>query len=146
MSVLHLPTPPARAQAAFDVLLVDDEPSIRNVLSDTLAHGGYSFKCANNGRAAVTALAGARFRLIVTDIHMPEMDGLEVIMHCSATTPRTPILAISGGGVFANADLSLKPARLLGSWKILPKPFSGPAFLTLVREMIGPPIAAGGSS
>ena len=129
---------PIPASGAVDVLLIDDEPTIRHVLSAALTHAGYSSRCADNGRTALPLLAEHRFKLIVTDIHMPEMDGLEIIMHCKAANPATRILAISGGSRFNGTSDALRPARLLGSHQTLDKPFTTGEFFAAVQGLIGP--------
>lgn len=120
----------------IDVLVIDDEPLVLKMLTASLAHGRFTFRCAENGRSALSLLTQHRFKLIVTDIHMPDMDGLEVIMHCTASVPGVRILAISGGGRYNNATEALIPARILGSSKTLIKPFGGPEFLEAVQELV----------
>jgi DNA-binding NtrC family response regulator len=120
----------------IDVLVIDDEPLVLKMLAANLTHGGFTYRCAENGRAALPLLRHHRFKLIVTDIHMPDMDGLEVIMHCTASVPGVRILAMSGGGRYNNATDVLIPARILGSSKSLIKPFGGPQFLEAVQELI----------
>lgn len=122
--------------ADIDVLVIDDEPLVLKMLAASLAHGGLTFRCAENGRSALRLLTQHRFKLIVTDIHMPDMDGLEVIMHCTASIPGVRILAISGGGRYNNATEVLLPARILGSNKSLTKPFGGLEFLEAVQELV----------
>lgn len=119
------------------MLVVDDEPALRALLSDVLIECGVSCRCADSGRAALRLLEQQTFSLVVTDIHMPDGDGLEVIMYCAASRPRVRVLAISGGGNFVEAEATLKPARLLGSRRTLAKPFSTMEFVRTVLEMLG---------
>jgi CheY-like chemotaxis protein len=121
---------------AIDVLLIDDEPAMLKVMACCLAQNGFTFRQAGDGRAAIPLLAQHRFKLIVTDIHMPEMDGFEVIMHCTAAMPEATILAISGGGNYELPNGVLKPARLLGCRRTLAKPFTSPEFLQIVNELV----------
>jgi len=128
---------PVPAQlTARDVLLIDDDESVRCVLSEVLKRNGYSFESAGNGRTALALLTRHKFRLVITDIFMPDMDGLEFIMKYTAINRRAPILAISGGGRGSLADTSLKPAQLLGSQRTLAKPFGLKDFIAVVQEML----------
>jgi DNA-binding NtrC family response regulator len=126
----------------FDVLLIDDDEGIRGVLCEILRRNNYTFQVAGNGKDALALLLRKTYRLVVTDIHMPGMDGLELIMSYTARNPQALILAISGGcrGQFAMS--SLKPAKLLGSRRTLAKPFGVMDFIKVVREMLGENCAA----
>src|SRR5580704_13196837 len=83
--------------AQIDVLLIDDSADVRSLLERTLAHAGYSVRSCSDGNGALKLLSQQSFRLVVTDIYMPGMDGYEVIMKVNATLPRPQVLAISGG-------------------------------------------------
>jgi DNA-binding NtrC family response regulator len=131
------PARPPLAAGSWDILLVDDDASIRAVLERALAKQGYSVVSASNGNDARRWVTQSRFRLVVTDIFMPDSDGLDLIMACSATHPAMPILAISGGSRVGGPDTFLKPARLLGSRRTLAKPFELPEFLRVVADLIG---------
>lgn len=128
----------AAAATAFDVLLIDDDESVLSVMGEVLRRNGYSFASAGDGRSALALLAQHSFRLVVTDIYMPDMDGLELIMKYTASNPQALILAISGGsrGNFADSRSSLRPAQLLGSRRTLAKPFGLTEFLGAVEEML----------
>jgi len=128
---------------ACDILLVDDEPVIRNVLALALQREGYSVRSATDGRQALAVLAWQTVRLIVTDIFMPGTDGFEFLTQLRGHS--LPIIAVSGG--FAvDADLYPRVARHLGATHLLAKPFGLQEFLALVRATIGAPAAAPGSA
>lgn len=133
------PTPTSHAEPMTDVLVIDDDPAVLLVMTTVLKMKGYSLHSASDGARARELLGQHRFRLIITDIYMPNADGLEVIMHCTAAQPQTPILAISGGGKFRSTESSLRPAKCLGSRRTLAKPFELDDFINVVREMIGAP-------
>ena len=128
----------ATPSAAVDVLLVDDDESIRVVLTECLTRAGYTVSVAENGSAALALLADHVFQLVVTDIYMPQTDGLELIMCYRAQSPGAPVLAISGGGQLGGPGDMLKPARFLGSQLTLAKPFELGEFMDAVRHLIGP--------
>lgn len=126
-----------------DVLIIDDDFSIRTMLEALLADSKYTFQSAPDGRSALGLLAQRRFRLVVTDLYMPKMDGFEVISRYIAADPAAMILTISGGGGGAyDRELALKSSQLLGSFRTLPKPFTSGQFLQAMEEMIGPPAVA----
>jgi DNA-binding NtrC family response regulator len=137
LSPAPAPLPSPTATGSWDILLVDDDATIRVMLERTLHKQGYSVVCAANGQEALAWVTRSRFRLVITDIFMPDSDGLDLIMACSVGHPAMPILAISGGGRLGGPDTFLKPARLLGSRRTLAKPFELPEFLRVVAELIG---------
>lgn len=137
VSSASAPATAPEVTGSWDVLLVDDDPTIRLMLERTLHKHGYSVVCAANGQEALTWVKRSRFRLVITDIFMPDSDGLDLIMACTAGHPAMPILAISGGGRLGGPDAFLKPARLLGSRRTLAKPFELQDFLRVVAELIG---------
>ena len=121
-----------------DVLVIDDELNVRTVLAECLTQLGYTHRCAQDGKVAVMLLEQCSFKLVVTDIFMPRMDGIELIMHCRRVEPMAQILTCSGGGCYCQENSALESAHLLGSGRTLVKPFSLAQFVAVVREMIGP--------
>lgn len=130
----------------LDVLIVDDDFLIRSVLAASLTDAKYTFRCAADGRSALTLLSERRFKLVVTDLYMPQIDGFEVISRYVAADPSAMILTISGGGSSYDRELALKSSLLMGSWRSLPKPFTSSQFLVTLEEMIGPPSGSQRSS
>jgi CheY-like chemotaxis protein len=120
-----------------DILLIDDDVNLRTVLAAALQRQGYSVVVAHEGKTALQLFSNHTFRLVITDIFMPVMDGLEVIMKSFAAGRTIPILAISGGGMMGEAECVLKPAGLLGCRRALAKPFEMPEFLSAVEALIG---------
>ena len=123
--------------SALDILLVDDDSTLRNGLSEALRRQGYSVLTAENGKAAVGLLSIRRFRLMITDIYMPVNDGLEVIMMNQSIGTGTPVIAMSGGGSLGAADTVLRPALNLGCCHTLEKPFELTDLIAAVREVLG---------
>jgi len=78
------------------ILVVDDEPSMRETLGMLLMSVGYEVAMAENGVSAVLQLSTAAPDLIVTDLHMPQMSGLELISHVRSRYPAISIVAMSG--------------------------------------------------
>jgi CheY-like chemotaxis protein len=131
---------PVERPDQIDVLLIDDSAEVRSLLERTLAHAGYSVRSCADGHGALRVLSQTSFRLVVTDIYMPGMDGYEVIMKVNAAEPRPQVLAISGG-TMGVAGVNLRVAKNLGCQRVLAKPFDLPDFYAIVRDMIGLPIA-----
>ena len=99
---------------------------------------GYAVYAAKDGRAATYQLMNTAPSLIITDIHMPQMDGLELLVQLRETCPGIPIIAMSGRGLF-DWEVTLKPALLLGARQVLVKPFPLQGLYLSVREAIGLP-------
>ena len=79
------------------ILVVDDEPAVLEVLAQALETvGGYKVLCARDGRSALEQLKGSRVDLVLTDLHMPHMDGLQLIRHLVKDRWTIPIIAMSG--------------------------------------------------
>jgi CheY-like chemotaxis protein len=123
------------ASKAPTVLVVDDEMEPRATLSRLLQRAGYEVVTAANG---VEALSMARFvatDLVITDILMPEKEGLETIVELRRLYPRLPLIAVSGGGVVSPKSY-LTLAKRLGADRTLAKPFNFEQLLTAVRELL----------
>lgn len=101
------------------VLLVDDEEGIRNVLSLTIADAGYTVRTAANGAEALDVLTDEEIPLIVSDIKMPGMDGLELLQKIKRNWPDSEIIMITGHGDIDSAIESLRR----GAADFITKPF-----------------------
>jgi CheY-like chemotaxis protein len=81
-----------------EILIIDDEPALREVLSRALRTAGHTGHVAENGAAGIRLFHRLHPALVVTDIVMPEIEGIEVIRKLREADPTVPILAISGSG------------------------------------------------
>ena len=117
------------------ILLIDDDDAVRTVMRLTLARFGHTVTEARNGREGLTRFREGGADLLITDIVMPEADGLEVLMELAKHRPAVRIIAISGGGRQDASD-HLHVAKLLGAAKVLAKPFSPEALLAAVNEAL----------
>ncbi|MHB1193637.1 MAG: response regulator [Longimicrobiales bacterium] len=120
------------------ILIIDDEPEILRALKKILEGAGHSVTEAADGRTALRWFAGRPTDLVVTDIYMPEMDGIEFLMRLRETFPETPVVAMSGGGIIPKENL-LGAATLLGADQILEKPFTAEQVLAAVGRALGLP-------
>lgn len=126
---------------ASDILFVDDDVILRAAFTELLRLQGFVVHAVGSGREALAFLARQQPRLIITDIFMPDTDGIELIMGLRKSWPQSGVLAISGGS-YGPPDLFLKTARLLGRARTLSKPFLPDELIAIVKEMLGasPPV------
>ncbi len=112
---------PHEARMGMDmpkILLAEDEQAMREYLARALEKSGYEVVSVDRGTEAAPLLENEHFDLLLTDIVMPEMDGIELARHCSKVSPRTEVMFITGfSGVVLKAGESVPNA------KILSKPF-----------------------
>ncbi len=113
------------------MLVVEDDELTRRTLEDFLGRCGYEVHGCADGRSAWRWLECHRADLVITDIFMPEMDGVEVIRKLQRERPATKVIAISGDVIDWPARFGV--ARLLGAHGTLPKPFLLGDLLRLVR-------------
>lgn len=114
------------------VLVVDDDPGVRDVIRSMLESSGYAVLLAENGREAMRLLKSERADLILTDLVMPEQEGIETIKALRRQYPDTKVIAMSGafGGDY------LRIASYLGAHATLAKPIQMDKLLKLVSETL----------
>ena len=117
------------------ILVIDDEDGIRRAVRTVLERAGYRVHEARSGLEALRRWQEEDSDLVITDIHMPGMNGLEMIQELHALNPHLPIIAVSGSGEVASRDL-LKDAGLSGPIRTLDKPFKITELLECVREAL----------
>lgn len=120
------------------VLLVDDEPLLRETLRTALQAVGFTVVVAPNGDVALKAIASEPFDVIVTDVLMPETDGLEMIMRIRKQSNNVRIIAMSGGGRMRNMDM-LEFAKSFGADSVIAKPFLPKQLVALIKSLLGKP-------
>lgn len=120
------------------VLIVDDEIDIRQVISRILQSAGHATSTAENGRQAMDHLQREPVDLMITDVFMPEMEGLETVKLTRRLYPALPIIAVSGGGSLGASEY-LMFARCFGATATLEKPFEIAGLLDLVNELLNSP-------
>ncbi len=112
------------------VLLADDDESLRRVQEFQLTRAGFAVTCCADGRDALRRFREERHDLVVTDIRMPGLDGLEFLSRLRAISPHTPVVVITGHGTVATAVEAMKQ----GAFEFLTKPFPADKLrLTLER-------------
>ena len=117
------------------ILVVDDEELAPFTLREILESAGYEVAEARNGKECVDKQRASPFDLVITDIIMPEQEGIQTITEMRSDKPDAKIIAISGGGRIGNTDF-LKMAQQYGADAILAKPFTDEQLLDLVKEQL----------
>ncbi|MCC6458248.1 MAG: response regulator [Caldilineaceae bacterium] len=120
------------------ILVVDDNTSMREAVCEMLQEAGYETISVENGRFAAQIHRNDPINIMVTDLFMPETDGLELIHQFRHEFPDVKIIAVSGGGSRGLVEL-LTVAQKLGAQRTLMKPFSGEDLLTAVQELLPNP-------
>jgi CheY-like chemotaxis protein len=114
------------------VLIVEDDAILRDFLVDTLELKGYSTAAVADGAAAVAYLKNESVDLVVSDVRMPEMDGVTLCLHLAQSEPGLPVVLISGAGP-TDRDRFRKES---GAWACLPKPLRVREFCQILTEAV----------
>jgi DNA-binding response OmpR family regulator len=117
------------------ILVIDDEVGIRRAVRTVLELAGYEVREARNGQDAMRLWREEHSDLVITDIHMPDKDGIETIMELRALSPDLPIIAVSGSGEKKSRTL-LQDAKLSGPVWTMDKPFGLNELLNRVSEVL----------
>lgn len=123
-----------------NILIVDDEELARFTLQEILEAGGHVVSFACNGVEGLKMAIAGGVDLVVTDIIMPDKEGVEMIKDLKAHSPDLPIIAISGGGRTRNLNF-LEIAQHFGADAVLAKPFTPAAIQGVVASLLPPPNA-----
>lgn len=111
------------------VLVIDDEPSVADALKVILSDSGYRVAVAMSGREALEKLGKRRFDLVITDVRLPDISGLDVLRHLRRSHPGVLAIIITAHHTPELAAESLS----LGAVAVLPKPFSPSDLLTVIK-------------
>jgi DNA-binding response OmpR family regulator len=117
------------------ILVIDDDPQVREVLKQFLERAEYEVGVAPDGNAGLKLHRADPADLVITDIVMPEKEGLATIMEFRRHLPAVGIIAISGGGKIGPHDY-LNTAKAMGAQKTFSKPFDLQELLAAVRELL----------
>ena len=122
-------------QHLASVLLVEDDETVREAVSMMLERAGYGVTVAANGLEAAGIIENWQPNLVITDIFMPDSDGIETLNLVRRRWPGTPVIAISGGSPMHRLDY-LGIAGDLGAAATINKPFVADAFLATVADVL----------
>ena len=115
-----------------EVLIIDDDAQIRRLISRILRGADHSVREATDGRSGLELFSQATPALVITDLVMPDTEGIETIREIRAKNASIPILAISGGGT----SIYLRAATGLGATASLEKPFGAAPLLAAVADLL----------
>lgn len=119
------------------ILIIDDDEQIRVLLEQMMHWAGFEVMVAENGKVAMQLQNANPADLVITDLIMPEQEGLETISRLKREYGGIKIIAISGGGRIG-PEAYLPAALELGADKVFSKPFDVQEIVDAVREMLGP--------
>jgi two-component system, chemotaxis family, chemotaxis protein CheY len=117
------------------ILVIDDDPDLRQTMRRILERGGHTVQEAENGLAGLRMVEREPPLLVVTDLLMPEKEGIETIMELRERFPRIGVVAVSGAGGVDEAG-PLVDAELFGADATLSKPFDIESFLETVERVL----------
>jgi CheY-like chemotaxis protein len=118
------------------ILLVDDDEQFRSMLNEALTDDGYEVVAASNGQQALRLYAAQPTDLVITDLVMPEKEGLEMITEIKRLYPEVKIIAISGGGRSGAKHNYLQLAKAFGAQRTLAKPFLHHEMLEAITHVL----------
>lgn len=119
------------------ILIVDDDSQLRTMLKQLLEGNNYDVIDSGDGEEALRILKKDKFNLIITDLIMPEKDGMSLILELRRDYPEMQIIAISGGARHIDPQNPLQIAKKLGAQYTLTKPFKLSELLEAVRKLVG---------
>ena len=119
--------------SASRILVVDDERSMRELLEILLLKHGYDVQCAQSGVEALNIIQDQLFDLVITDIRMHPVNGLEVLKKCKTISPRTIVIMISA---YASNETAVE-AMNEGAYDYFPKPFNNEEILSVISNALG---------
>lgn len=120
------------------ILVIDDESDIGEMTKLLLERAGHEVACTTDGRTASKLIDEKHYEVVITDMLMPDRDGLEVIADLRRKHPTVRLIAASGGGRISS-DSYLQIARRSGAHALLPKPFTLKELLASLETAFAPP-------
>ena len=119
-------------QETTNILVVDDDRSMREFLDILLSKEGYKVSLADSGKSGCDALTREHFDLVVTDIRMKDVNGIDVLKKAKEINPDTMVVMISA---FATADTAVE-AMKEGAYDYIPKPFKVREFKNIIKDTL----------
>ena len=119
------------------ILLVDDTPKVRESIKDALESAGFEVDEAPDGLVAIEFLNERPYTLLITDLWMPEVDGLDLMKHLRKINSNMPVIAITGGAIgLAPPNFSVALAESWGADAMLDKPFDNDDLVDIAKDLI----------
>lgn len=114
------------------ILVIDDEDIVRTSCNRSLTPEGYEVKMARNGIDGMKMLENEKFDLVLTDLKMPDMDGIEVLRRIKVEWPQVEVIIITG---YQTVDTAVKSIKL-GAYDYIEKPFTPDALIAAVKKAL----------
>lgn len=118
------------------VLVIDDDQDMRAILRELLENFGYEVVEAENGEIGLRVFDQKQPDVVITDIVMPDREGLSTIMELRKKKTAAKIIAMSGGGAYGSASDYVNVAKKLGADRVFPKPPDFEVLLATVKELL----------
>jgi two-component system chemotaxis response regulator CheY len=125
------------------ILIIDDDPDILKALKRVLEIEGHEVSQASDGKTALRHFAGDPADLVISDVYMPDMDGIEFLIRVREAFPEARIVTMSGGGHMAKEKV-LGAASMLGAVGVLEKPFTIEEVLEMVKRSLNAEVSPPG--
>ena len=114
------------------ILVVDDDPNSRDILKRLLTLSGYEVETVISGKEAVKRLKRSKFNLVLTDLDMPDMDGITLLSHVKSQYPDIPVIMVTGRASGESRNEALE----VGADGLLSKPYTEDQLLAIVSESL----------
>ena len=118
------------------ILVIDDEQLLRSTVVTILTRAGFTVEDASDGQAGIAKFHKNPPDIVLTDIFMPNRDGIEIIKELKHSSPQTKIIAMTGGGHLRMMEIA-SAAKVLGADHILDKPFDSESLLAAINGVLG---------
>ncbi len=118
------------------ILMIDDEQLIRSLIVEVLTLDGHEVDQAENGDIGLKLVELHPYDLVITDIIMPEMDGIGVIMSLKEKHPQIKTIVLTGGSLINDKDYLINVSRLMKVDLVIPKPFVVDDLRNAVKELL----------
>lgn len=118
------------------ILVIDDEPMVRSLLCGILVDEGHEVREAPDAPRGIEAFRSAPADIVITDIVMPGMDGLELIMELWRDYPEVKVIAVSGGDARLSPEICLEQARIFGALQTMKKPIRRHELVEKIAELM----------
>jgi two-component system nitrogen regulation response regulator NtrX len=118
------------------ILVVDDDPILREVASEVLGEAGYAVLVARDGAEALEVLARTACDLVLCDVFMPRMDGIETVQAINRRWPDLPVVMLTAGSSYQTPEELLKTTRLMGAKGGFRKPINRATLIPLIRDIL----------
>lgn len=116
------------------ILIVDDAENVRYSLRTSLEDAGYAVDEAVDGEEALTRLQSDAFDLVIADVWMPRLNGIDLLQKMSVISPNTPVFVITGGAARIPIESTAAMARTWGADQVFYKPFDNEEMIVAIRQ------------